>query len=439
MAHERGPVGGTGNLPLRERLRFMRAAALPLDPDESLFTPQDTPTDSSVPAIVYLAESPANPSTTGSSMAATSPSIVGGNQSQGQPAGESNQLLGLLDSPMLGEMEYIVPLAMSAEAVRCYEQALDDNREKIDRYVAQPNPTKADRDDVPKVMERIRYITLDPHLGASDAGDIVALTGPGIVVEGSENAVQGAEKVVGSSSTKIAFLRHLFKACRTRAMHIIIFAQLGRAVDLLYRFLSRSGVKFHHPHLGKRSAPDAKGRVKASILLTGDRGTTYVLERADLVVAFDHTFNAKHPQVINLRKHPLDLTRPAPVIHLLVANSVEHIGRHIPSGHVGRTRRRRTIMDAVVRCRSALGRLPEEHPRPEEAAEAIVRFVMHWENNHRVAGDWPLPSLPPLLMATVNDAMGHADRGREPHDARVGSKRSLVKPRPSVGRHHPPG
>lgn len=148
-------------------------------------------------------------------------------------------------------------------------------------------------------------------------------------------------------------------------------------------------VAYSRPDNFARSDPTRiTGRLEVTLIPSGVEGSTILPNAANLVIALDGSFSAQDVQVMKLRAHLTRVDQLAPVIHLLVYNSAEHVGRCISTtlDHVDRVRQ---IVSCLTQTGDEVGHLLPDEPSPSAAAEEVIAFVKAGgtENN------WTLPSI----------------------------------------------
>ena len=190
-------------------------------------------------------------------------------------------------------------------------------------------------------------------------------------------------------SAKFKFLHFLFKATRLHDIHIAVVARSGRLLDILETFLKGHQVVYNRPDTVSRSDSNlARGLLQVTLLASGQEGASYLPKPAKLVIAFDGSFNAKDPQVGLLRGHLLNVHQLAPVIHLLVYSSAEHIERCIPESTepIERTRR---IVSCMTQTRHEVGQLTADELGAAGAAEEVAAFL----EAGGLEPDWTVPAI----------------------------------------------
>lgn len=193
-------------------------------------------------------------------------------------------------------------------------------------------------------------------------------------------------KYAENRSTKCIFVAELLDEMREKEKHIVIVARPGRMIEILvailkyHKFVDQSGThtEFHFP-----------GGLRVSLIpsdLSSDR-----IASADLVVAFDSTFS--HQPFINTVRSKSSTAALAPLIHLVVAHSIEHIERVIPKTIDPEERQVR-----VVGCLTMVETIGMD-TNPTEIASDISSFVMTNGDD----SDWPCETLPIIAAAQVQE------------------------------------
>ena len=279
----------------------------------------------------------------------------------------------------LGPMEFVVPLGMNPRVrdqyvsiIKYYHRSIEDSQKEIVS------------DDVLNrmrlMLDRLNRVTTHMDL---DNGDDTSQ---------EDVPVENLAMWAMNCSDKFKFLHHLFDVLRNRNLHLAIVAKSGQLLDILETFLKGNHVAYNRPDmLSKSDTKSVKGSMEVTLLPSGIEGSTSLPGGANLVIALDGSFDAQDAQVMKLRAHVTNVGQLAPVIHLLVYNSAEHIDRCI-STTLDPIDRIRRIVSCLTQAGDEVGQLlPDEAP-PSAAAEEVAAFVEAGGLEH----DWTFPSIRPI-------------------------------------------
>lgn len=286
-----------------------------------------------------------------------------------------------LTRPQLGKMEFIVPLTMTSQLRDYYEQTVFNFKESIEAFAGASKPIERGLStQMHDLLEKLENFSVhqdleDPRVVRESSAS------PG---KTSKTESQWAEE----SSAKFRFLGQLLATSRAEEVHVAILARPGASLNFLERFLRGYKFAFTRPDRHTFLESPVTGAMQITLLPTGPLGAGFVLRPATVVVAMDKSVDVDDEQVVALRRHVLHVGQLAPVLRLVVANSVEHVERCIPTG-LDETLRRQTLVSCIAHARHEVGRLPPGCPDAVEAAEAVAE----WLSADDEAAPWPLPLL----------------------------------------------
>ena len=268
-----------------------------------------------------------------------------------------------LEKPKLGLMEYVVPLPLPARVKDQYVQLLDYYKTPIKTFQEAPGTDDTVITTIQTLINRLNHVTT--HI---DLDNDATLTQQDVTPE-----MQAMWAI--DSSAKFLFLQHLVNFMRGQDCHVIIFAEGGRLLDLLEVFLQGLGVGLNRPDASEISVSDtAMGRMQISLLATGEVSTSTFSKSPNLVIAFDASFDSNNPEVEAVRNFKLDSGQFAPVVHLLVFASAEHIIRCIPRSVQG-IDKLKAVLNSVTQNSEEIGKLSPGEYNPRSAAEEVAAFV----------------------------------------------------------------
>ncbi len=262
----------------------------------------------------------------------------------------------------LGPMEFVVPLGMNIRVrdqyisiMKYYHRSIEDSqKERISDDVL---------DRIRLMLDRLNRVTTHMDL---DNGDDTSQ---------EDVPVENLAMWAMNCSEKFRFLHYLFDALRNKNLHLAIVAKAGQLLDIVETFLKGNHVAYKRPDMLSKSNPKhVKSRLEVTLLPSGTEGSTSLPGGANLVIALDGSFSAHDAQVMKLRTHVTNVGQLAPVIHLLVYNSAEHIDRCI-STTLDAVDRMRRIVSCLTQAGDEVGQLLPDEVSAPAAAEEVAAFV----------------------------------------------------------------
>lgn len=328
---------------------------------------------------------------------------------------ETNSLLPI----EMGKMEFAIPLAMSARVRDQYLAVININGPAI-HSVECDDITDGRLKPVTDMLARLHRITT--HIDLDDPTTAV-----------QKDATTPAELAAWAefNSEKFKFLKCLLDHLRNVQVHIAIIARPGRLLDIVETFLSGNQVTYNRPDTYASSEPGTtKGRIEVSLIASGKEGSSALPKAADLVIALDESFNAEDIQVAKLRNHLTNVAQLAPVVHLLVNKSAEHIEKCI-SKTLDSVERIRKIVSCLTQISHEVGHLQPVELSSSAVAEEVTAIVQegglehYWESFPKMA---PIERI--LSIEYSEDVQASTDKAR-PDGRLVAStgvlKRALVR------------
>ena len=277
----------------------------------------------------------------------------------------------------LGDSEYIVSLPMNTRVRDQYVSTISYYRSAVEDFMKGENPRQAVLDKIETMLHRVDLVATH-----------VDLDSEGAVSHGQE-AAEDEAIWAENCSAKFQFLGHLLNSIRNCDLHISIVARAGRLLDILETFLK--GRKLPCTRLDTESRSNlaiTDGRLRVTLVPSEGAEKSYLPKPANLVLAFDSSFNLKAPQVQLLRDDIGATDRLAPVLYLLVYCSGEHIKRCMPEV-MDTQDRTRSLVSFVTQTRHRVGQLLPEEPTTNVLAEEVAEFV----KTGGLDKDWALPPI----------------------------------------------
>lgn len=277
----------------------------------------------------------------------------------------------------LKEMEFVIPLSMNPRVRDQYISTINYYQRDIEKFMKERAPSTEVVGKIRAMLDRVKQVTT--HIDLDGGGGITQGQ------EAAEDEAQWAE----TCSAKFLFLRHFLDALRYFDVHIAIVARSGQLHDIIETFLKGTHTKYSRPETVSRSEPNvSRGRLEVTLIASGEDGASSLPKTANLVIAFDGSFNAQDVQVGILRGHLLNVGQLSPVIHLLVYKSAEHIERCLPES-MNEVERLRRIVSCMTQTRHDVGQLLPDEANTAAVAEEAAAFL----ELGGLERDWTFPSI----------------------------------------------
>ena len=281
-----------------------------------------------------------------------------------------------------GTMEYAVPLAMSTRVRDQYLAVMNVNGSIIHsiEHKAPDQISSEALDEVNAMLARLNRVST--HTDLDDPS----------TAHQKDATVEDLAEWAKVNSEKFNFLKCLLVDwALDDQVHFAIIARAGRLLDIVEDFLKGIQVAYHRPDTLVRSDPGTtKGRIEVSLIASGIEGSSVLPKAADLVVALDGSFDAQDTQVETLRSHMTNVGQLAPVVHLLVYKSAEHIEKCI-SRALDPIERARRIVSCLTQVGDEVGHLLDDQLSTVHVAQEVAFMTKQWEGR-----DYYWDSLPKI-------------------------------------------
>ena len=296
-----------------------------------------------------------------------------------------------IDIQNLGAMEFVVPLSLPPRTQKQYIETYKYSIDHIRKFLAgSPDPQLLD--DLNVLLDRVGKVTthLDLDGGGPSSQDQVNV----------EEEASYAE----SCSEKFKVLGEILERTRQDIIHIVIFARNGQLLDFIESYLKAKRVNYTRPDsLARSNSEDNFGRSHISLLASRDDGSSSSSWPADIVIAFDETFDPNDARVKSFRTRASDVGRLSPVIRLLVYASLEHINLCLPTTLEPVDRLRR-LTYCMLLTEKIVGQLPSDGLSPSFDLSFCGHNIATFIRRDGLASDWPIPKIPPLENIPVMDS-----------------------------------
>ena len=410
--HATTPTSERSSVPLRERLRNMRAQSAarlmahnievspsPLQPNVDILKAPQAPVEEDVSPPRASCRSPSmipkpvpskavgdsrleiqtidDPISAGASQEAP---LAPESTSQAESLTRFSQrdIAQALKSPKIGPMEFVVPLPAPAR-VRDQYVAIINSYQKVIQAIV--NEEATDSSTIEKAQDFLENVeNLSIHLDMVDS-----------TTSTQQDVPPDAEAQWASNcSFKFQFLQYLIQYSRRDDAHVVIVAKEGRLMDLIETFLKGSSAAYNRPDTMSSSKGQLGDNLRISLVTSKEGDSTELLPAANLVIAFDSTFDATNKLILEVRSHLLNVGQLAPVVHLIIYSSPEHISRCLPSS-LTEIERLRVMISCVTHTREEFGTISPEENIPEANAEEVAAFV-----KADAGSPWMLPPIRPV-------------------------------------------
>lgn len=320
----------------------------------------------------------------------------------------------------LKEMEFVVPLSMNPRVRDQYISTINFYQREIEKFMKERAPSNELVGKIRAMLDRVKQVTTH-----------IDLDGGGGMTQGQE-AAEDEAVWAETCSAKFLFLRHFLDALRHFDVHIAIVARSGQLHDIIETFLIGKHTKYSRPETVSKSEPHvSRGALEVTLIASGEDGASSLPKNANLVIAFDGSFNAHDVQVGILRGHMLNVGHLSPVIHLLVYKSAEHIERCLPES-MNPVERLRRIVSCMTQTRQEVGQLLPDEANTAAVAEEAAAFL----EQGGLERDWTFPSIRAIenieiiefqdIMST-NQSDNHTNMEQNSSSQSLAVKRALVR------------
>ena len=276
----------------------------------------------------------------------------------------------------LGDNIFTVPLPMVSMGRDIYDQEITNYRSQRRSFLHDDEIDETLLEDIDMMIERLKMIC--------DHQDLIIADSATQQAEPDHRQARWAENI----STKCIFLAELFNSLRSMDTHVVLLVRSGRMMDILETIFRTNSYSYSRPERDSNQA--GQGPLRVSLLSTDVGAQTALgVGQASLVIAFDSTF-VNRPFVDSLRANHANVNRLAPLLHLVITHSVEHLGLCIKK-NMSLLDRMALLVSSISHTREDMGKLPSEYLTPDAAAKAIAGFIVDG-----AVGEWPLLPMPDI-------------------------------------------
>lgn len=320
--------------------------------------------------------------------------------------------------------DYFVPLQLTEMQRDVYKRIFRINTAAVQRLLEQPRPSSTDVELASSIVESADNACLH-----TDLVDISSATQ-------EQRPAEQQAKWATVNSEKFRFLHQLIRNLQEIDCHIVVFAKPGRAIDKAEAFLRGSSISYSRPD-AYRSVLGENGTCRVSLMASGGQ---QIVERADLVIGIDSTFDLNDPQVLQVRKDMTSVNTVCPAICLFAPYTTEHVAHVLPE-HISGSARSRNVLYTTLHTKD-LACL--NSASSEEVAATVADYVKagnipHWVlpsiDDFQIPGNFFLDGVDPRLMAPLPEKMAVGKRKRSQQEvegfADQIADHTAKKPRPA--------
>ena len=244
------------------------------------------------------------------------------------------QVAGLVQPsfPILGPNEYALLLPCEGKIQSTYSDIIKAKEKTIKKFIsrhesigsANGSPSRThQRNEMNEIVQRLHDTVTHMDLGL-----------PGVSTQYSIDSQEHAT-YANYAGSKFSFLGHLVDMLKTVGLSIVLMCREGATQDLLEQYLKMKHVSVNRQDRIARSKSPAPDRIntdfQVELITTWSTHEVSVYSKPALMIAFDASFDSQDPQAARIRARFSERPpRLMPVIHLLVANSSEHVDRSLP-------------------------------------------------------------------------------------------------------------
>ncbi|OQU96977.1 hypothetical protein CLAIMM_02982 [Cladophialophora immunda] len=282
------------------------------------------------------------------------------------------QVAGLVQPslPILGPAEYAISLPCEGKIQSTYSDIIKAKEKAIKKFLSRHESVGSSDGSPTRTQERNDMNELVQHLHDTVTHMDLGLPGMPTHYPGESQEYAAYANYAGS---KFSFLGHLVDLLKSIGCSIIVMAREGPIQDLIENYLKTKQITVKRQDRLDRSKPAVPDRIstdfQVELVSTWSTHPVAIYNKPILMIAFDASFDSQDPQVARIRSH-FSGRHPAlmPVLHLLVANSSEHVDRCLPKS-MPSPMRLKALIRATYQAWPNLGGKPIYLPRPTDEPE----------------------------------------------------------------------
>lgn len=297
----------------------------------------------------------------------------------------------------LGPSEFAVTMPMDSVGKDNYERALAEHSDSVKLLLSGfqsadgnvlPMSEQAQRiADIRHLIEKLDNIAVHTDLNIAEH------------VKRSQLDVSKEASWAEYTSAKFLFLGQLIEIAGAQELHILLIVGKKETAELVERYFTGKGFAPVRPRAEMRGHVElslVNGLLSVGILSTQHDGTVETYRPPAVIFALDSSFNASNPVIEHLRTTYARNGNLLPVVHLIIANSSEHIQRCLPD--LPEVQRLRLLVHIVKSLVDMLGDLQDNALGVQDDADEIFTCLMSDDFN----ANWTLPAIEPLHILVSN-------------------------------------
>lgn len=313
--------------------------------------------------------------------------------------------------------EYFVPLELNKSVHEIYLRVFEDHAKLINDCLVQDEPwTLHQYQKLQDVFDKLRAAASHSDLLSDDTWTQQ--------VSSREQAGWDA-----NISSKFALLKALFDQPFTSTKHITLFVRPGRLTDMVERFFEGMDVNYTRPDRDTDNTTSSR-QVRFTLIPTGDTEITTSLERSDLVLGFDDTFQLVHANVILARSAGRAGAERSPVICTVIAYSIEHVLRSM--GVAIDAKPIKPLLQKLYQTRINAGRLPRTYLSPVSLGQAVAKCLENVATDGET--DWKFASIDDLQILDFATSKSHRSTRKRRRDIEDSDVHDSVDEQPEASR-----
>jgi len=302
----------------------------------------------------------------------------------------------------LGPNEYIVPLPMVGIVRSVIITDIKNNNRKIRRFLDENSIEPGLIQEMKSLIDRMKLCCSHQWLVEEDSATQEQMSDTWVA------------KFSTNCSTKCIFVVDLLSELRSHDAHIVILVQPGKMIQIMESILRYRDFGFKR--LDQPGASNlGTSSLQISLVPTDFNVTNIAVPSANLVIAFDSTFDRQTP-LGKLRVNNSDTL--VPLLHLVVSYSAEHLDLCIEK-NLKDVDRLISLVILTKQLEQKAGILPLEYIGPDEAGKAVAKYLL-------ANGDQPWPLLPMPFIEELVDF--ESESSQEEIDIKATEVSSSISP-----------
>ena len=292
----------------------------------------------------------------------------------------------------LGLREFVVTLPMQPRILSQYVETIEYYPQAIGRNMTEETIGEDVVDNLNTLLYRLGNVAT--HIGLEGGGP------------SSQEEVNLEEEALYAelSSDKFKFLGHLLAITEESKIHIAVVARPGQLLNIIEMFLKGKKVSYLRTDTKtnglKAQGPGSLGMQMVSIIPSILPPEEVIsLPPAQLIIAFDETFNKKELQITKLREQRAGVDELIPVIRLVVYSTVEHLDLCLARSLEPIDRIRKLIF-CVWHTRRSVGQLEPDEPGAVDCAQEVFVFI----KCRFKTSAWTLANIRPIENLPIMDS-----------------------------------